>query len=111
MLGYTADRVMVSLNLHLFVMAYRCSSAAGSEETNVNPHRNVNPQCDQISAGQYRQTNQRRRSSLSLAGDSFDIWWQKFLTHHDVIAAQASALMQAHQRVSGSRESRVNQAL
>jgi hypothetical protein len=76
----------------------------------VNPHKQSNPQCGQLSAARNRLNGQRADPNLNASVESFDIWWQRVFTHHAVIAAQASALMQAHRRFGASSESHVNQA-
>jgi len=44
-------------------------------------------------------------STLSAAG--FNIWWQKTFAQHAAMAAEASALMRAHRRVSSGWQGRL----
>jgi hypothetical protein len=76
----------------------------------VNPHQIYSQQPGQLSAASRTPNGQQVHPELKSNVGSFDSWWQGVFAHHAVMAAQADALMRAHQRVSASSESRVNQA-
>jgi len=100
---------MAPRTTYLSALAFRCSSATGLENNKVNPHQQSNPRCGQLSAARNWLNDPRLRPSFNINVGSFDIWWQRVFAHHAVMAAQASALVRAHRRVSAFSESRANQ--
>jgi hypothetical protein len=81
----------------------------GSEGEEVNLHQQLSRKCLQPSTAHHGLDHKSSLPSLDLTLETFDVWWQRVFAQHVVLAAQASALIRAHRRVSASNRSHADE--
>ena len=77
----------------------------------MTAHQGFNAQGFPHSAALNELNNQLYHANVTPSIYGFDCWWQKTLAQHMSMAAEATALMDAHRRVSAvGQQSRVEHA-
>ena len=76
----------------------------------MNANQEFNAQRSLLLGARKKLDDQYVIPNSSLAAGGFNIWWQKTFAQHTAMAAEASALMRTHSRVSSANQARDGQA-